>query len=82
MGGAVWRKHLMDDLGDQGDVTALIERATDELAELMENLGGNCVETMAEPSPRSTTTGRPVSSPTRSRAGARRSPATRTITAG
>jgi pyruvate dehydrogenase E1 component len=27
MGGAVWRKHLMDDLGDQGDVTALIERA-------------------------------------------------------
>jgi pyruvate dehydrogenase E1 component len=27
MGGAVWRKHLMDDLGDQGDVTALIESA-------------------------------------------------------
>ena len=25
MGGAVWRKRLMDDLGDQGDVTALIE---------------------------------------------------------
>ncbi|PVH27991.1 transketolase [Pararhodobacter oceanensis] len=49
MGGAVWRKHLMDDLGDQGDVTALIERRSDEaLAELMENLGGNCVATMAE----------------------------------
>ncbi|WP_340107658.1 transketolase [Pikeienuella sp. HZG-20] len=48
MGGAVWRKRLMDDLGDQGDVSALIERRTDaELAELMENLGGNCVETMA-----------------------------------
>ncbi|MFK7941148.1 MAG: 1-deoxy-D-xylulose-5-phosphate synthase N-terminal domain-containing protein [Roseovarius sp.] len=49
MGGAVWRKRLMDDLGDQGDVTALIERRNDaELAELMENLGGNCVETMAQ----------------------------------
>lgn len=49
MGGAVWRKRLMDDLGDQGDVTALIERRSDaELAALMENLGGNCVETMAD----------------------------------
>ncbi|UWQ43799.1 transketolase (plasmid) [Leisingera aquaemixtae] len=49
MGGAVWRQRLLDDLGDQGDVTALIERRSDEeLAELMENLGGNCVETMAE----------------------------------
>ena len=49
MGGAVWRQRLMDDLGDQGDVTALIERRDDKaLAALMENLGGNCVETMAE----------------------------------
>ncbi len=49
MGGAVWRRRLLDDLGDQGDVTALIERRTDrELAALMENLGGNCVETMAD----------------------------------
>ncbi|NNU63112.1 transketolase [Ochrobactrum soli] len=49
MGGAVWRNHLMNDLGDQGDVTALIERRNDvELAELMENLGGNCVSTMAD----------------------------------
>ncbi|MCV6822972.1 MULTISPECIES: transketolase-like TK C-terminal-containing protein [Halocynthiibacter] len=48
-GGAVWRKHLMDDLGDQGPVTALIEkRSDDELAALMENLGGNCVQTMAD----------------------------------
>lgn len=47
MGGAVWRKQLMDDLGDQGDVTALIDRRSDEeLATLMENLGGNCVSTM------------------------------------
>jgi pyruvate dehydrogenase E1 component len=49
MGGAVWRERLMDDLGDQGDVSALIERRSDaELSALMENLGGNCVETMAE----------------------------------
>lgn len=49
MGGEVWRKRLMDDLGDQGAVTALIERRSDsELAELMENLGGNCVSTMAD----------------------------------
>jgi pyruvate dehydrogenase E1 component len=48
-GGAVWRQHLMDDLGDQGEVSALIARRSDrDLAELMENLGGNCVETMAE----------------------------------
>ncbi|HUG63245.1 MAG TPA: transketolase, partial [Methylomirabilota bacterium] len=49
MGGAVWRKRLMDDLGDQGDVSSLIERRSDsDLAALMENLGGNCVATMAE----------------------------------
>ncbi|MCE8516720.1 transketolase [Ruegeria pomeroyi] len=49
MGGAVWRKRLMEDLGDQGDVSALLDRRSDEeLAELMENLGGNCVATMAE----------------------------------
>ncbi|WP_299869808.1 1-deoxy-D-xylulose-5-phosphate synthase N-terminal domain-containing protein [uncultured Roseobacter sp.] len=49
MGGAVWRERLMEALGDQGDVTALLDaRSDDELAELMENLGGNCVETMAE----------------------------------
>ena len=49
MGGAVWRKRLMDDLGDQGDVTAMIDRRSDsELAALMENLGGNCVSTMAD----------------------------------
>ena len=49
MGGAVWRERLLDDLGDQGDVTRLIESRSDsELALLMENLGGDCVETMAE----------------------------------
>lgn len=49
MGGAVWRKRLMEDLGDQGPVTALLDRRSDaEIAELMENLGGNCVASMAE----------------------------------
>ena len=49
MGGEVWRKRLLDDLGDQGDVSALIDRRSDEeLAKLMENLGGNCVATMAD----------------------------------
>jgi len=49
MGGAVWRERLMNDLGDQGDFSALLGRRTDdELAALMENLGGNCVDTLAE----------------------------------
>ncbi len=49
MGGAIWRERLMEALGDQGDVSALIDKRSDaELAELMENLGGNCVQTMAE----------------------------------
>jgi pyruvate dehydrogenase E1 component len=46
-GGAAWRKRLMDDLGDQGEVTALIERRSDdELAALMSNLGGHCLESV------------------------------------
>src|SRR3954467_10794419 len=41
-GGAAWRKRLLDDLGDQGPVTRLIEKRTDEeLARLMSNLGGH-----------------------------------------
>ena len=49
MGGQIWRTRLLDDLGDQGDVSALIDRRSDEeLAALMENLGGNCVETLAQ----------------------------------
>lgn len=49
MGGAIWRERLMDALGDQGDITALLKaRSDDELAALMENLGGNCVATMAQ----------------------------------
>ncbi len=43
-GGAAWRKRLLDELGDQGDVTDLIERRSDaELSDLMTNLGGHCL---------------------------------------
>src|SRR4051812_28007935 len=48
-GGAAWRKRLNDELGDQGDVTALIEkRSDDELARLMGNLGGHDLHAMIE----------------------------------
>ncbi len=41
-GGAAWRKRLTDDLGDQGPVSRLIDkRSDDELATLMGNLGGH-----------------------------------------
>src|SRR5881398_119246 len=39
-GGAAWRKRLMNDLGDQGAVSRLIDKRSDEeLARLMGNLG-------------------------------------------
>ena len=48
-GGAAWRARLLDDIGDQGDVTDLLERRTDnEIAALMNNLGGQCVETLVD----------------------------------
>lgn len=41
-GGAAWRKRLLEDIGDQGDATKLIERRSDaELAALMTNLAGH-----------------------------------------
>ncbi|HEY5380337.1 MAG TPA: transketolase [Pseudolabrys sp.] len=41
-GGAAWRKRLNDEIGDQGDVSNLIaKRSDDELAALMNNLGGH-----------------------------------------
>ena len=46
-GGAAWRKRLMDDIGDQGSVTALLDRHDDDaLAELMANLGGHCLQSV------------------------------------
>jgi pyruvate dehydrogenase E1 component len=41
-GGAAWRKRLLDELGDQGEVTRLIEsRSDEELSRLMTNLAGH-----------------------------------------
>jgi len=41
-GGAAWRKRLLDEIGDQGPATRLIERRSDDdLARLMNNLGGH-----------------------------------------
>ncbi len=41
-GGAAWRKRLLDEIGDQGSATRLIESRSDaELAALMSNLGGH-----------------------------------------
>ncbi len=46
-GGAAWRKRLNDEIGDQGPVTALIEKRSDhELTALMNNLGGHDIATL------------------------------------
>ncbi len=48
-GGAAWRKRLLDEIGDQGAVTRMIDkRSDDELARLMNNLGGHDLSTMIE----------------------------------
>ncbi len=48
-GGAFWRKRLLDDIGDQGPATKLIEkRSDDELARLMSNLGGHDLPSIVE----------------------------------
>jgi pyruvate dehydrogenase E1 component len=48
-GGAAFRKRLRDEIGDQGNVSALIERRSDdELLALMSNLGGHDMVSMVE----------------------------------
>jgi len=48
-GGAAWRKRLSDEVGDQGDVSRLIDsRSDDELARLMNNLGGHDLRAIIE----------------------------------
>src|ERR1700720_3835158 len=48
-GGTAWRKRLLDDIGDQGDVTRLIEsRSDDELSHLMNNLAGHDLPSLIE----------------------------------
>ena len=46
-GGAAWRQRLLDDLGETADVVSLLDRRSDdELSALMNNLGGQCLETL------------------------------------
>lgn len=48
-GGAAWRKRLLDEIGDQGPVAALIERRSDDaLQALMTNLGGHDMPSLLE----------------------------------
>src|SRR5580658_2448898 len=48
-GGAAWRKRLLDETGDQGPATQLIERrSADELARLMTTLGGHDLASIIE----------------------------------
>jgi pyruvate dehydrogenase E1 component len=48
-GGAAWRARLMADLGDQGPVTALLDRRDDAaLARLMTNLGGHDLPSLTD----------------------------------
>jgi pyruvate dehydrogenase E1 component len=48
-GGAAWRKRLSDEIGDQGPVSRLIDaRSDDELARLMNNLGGHDLRAIIE----------------------------------
>ena len=48
-GGAAWRKRLNDEIADQGDVGLLIDnRSDDELATLMNNLGGHDLPSLLE----------------------------------
>ncbi len=48
-GGAAFRKRLLDEIGDQGEVTQLIESRSDEtLLALMSNLGGHDMATVLD----------------------------------
>ncbi|MDC0093538.1 1-deoxy-D-xylulose-5-phosphate synthase N-terminal domain-containing protein [Alphaproteobacteria bacterium] len=48
-GGTVFKKRVLDDIGDQSVVSQLIDkRSDDEFLELMANLGGHCVPTLCE----------------------------------
>jgi pyruvate dehydrogenase E1 component len=48
-GGAAWRRRLTDELGDQGDVSRLLDHRSDaELAVLMGNLGGHDLPSLLE----------------------------------
>ena len=60
-GGAAFRRRLTDELGDQGALSALLDRRTDaELAELMGNLGGHDMPSLLQAFEAARTHDRPV----------------------
>lgn len=60
-GGKAWRRRLMDDIGDQGPVTALIgARSDEELGQLMTNLGGHDLPSLLHAFEEARTHDRPV----------------------
>ena len=60
-GGAAWRRRLLDDLGDQGPVSKLIDGHSDaELARLMSNLGGHDLPNLLKAFQAATQHDRPV----------------------
>ena len=59
--GPAWRKRLLDDIGDQGEVSALIERRSDqELETLMANLAGHDLPVLLEAFQAAASHSRPV----------------------
>ena len=60
-GGSAWRRRLTDELGDQGDLSALLDRRTDdELAALMGNLAGHDLPSLLDAFAQARTHDRPV----------------------
>ena len=48
-GGAAFKERLLDDIGDQNKVSALINKRSDnDILDLMGNLGGHCVPTLCK----------------------------------
>ncbi len=60
-GGPAWRRRLQDELGDQGDLSALVGRRTDnDLVALMGNLGGHDLPSLLDAFAQARTHDRPV----------------------
>ena len=60
-GGTAWRARLTDEIGDQGEVSALLgRRSDDELARLMGNLGGHDMPSLLDAFEAARTHDRPV----------------------
>ena len=48
-GGEAFKKRVLDDIGDQSEISNLINKRSDsEFLELMSNLGGHCISTLCE----------------------------------